>query len=82
MKQAIEVAEDLVHRKQWTRDRFNRYKASCFKASLAHRVGGDLWAKLFMVCGFVDRRHVFHVNTHVEAAQQSRAEAEQTSSEC
>ena len=35
------------------------------QASLAHRCGGDIWAKVFLVCGKVDASHCQFANDFV-----------------
>lgn len=66
MRTAMAVAALAVADGTWSRDKYNRYARSCFKASLMHRVGGELWAKIFLALGKVDKQVVTIANEYFE----------------
>ena len=69
MREALQVAWALVQKRTWTKDKYERYTSSCFRAALQARAGDEMWAKLFLVCGKVDRRMVYWCNMHTQEWQ-------------
>ncbi len=66
MEHAIELARTLVTSRQWSKDRFDRWRTACFRAALKMRVGDELWAKIFLVVGYVAETLVDLVNENFE----------------
>ena len=66
MEEALQIAWEEYIARRWSKDKYERYRDSCFKAALQARVGGDIWAKLFLVCGTVNQHMVDLVNANFE----------------
>ena len=69
MWEAKKVAWVLVENRTWWKDKYERWITSCFRAALQARAGDEMWAKLFLVCGKVDRRMVYWCNRHTQEWQ-------------
>ncbi len=67
MQEALQTGHALVRRGEKSMDWLHRYTQSCFRAILQQRVGGDLWAKVFLTCGRVTSLHVWVANEEIEA---------------
>ena len=69
MEQASARAWALVEHKVWSKDKYDRWASACFRSALQHRVGDELWAKLFLVVGKVNAYMVALVNENFAEPQ-------------
>ena len=66
MANAIEIGWRQVSEGKWSKDKYDRWRMSRFRAASQARVGDELWAKLFLVVGRVTQNLVDLVNANFE----------------
>ena len=65
MEQASARAWPLVEEGMWAKGKYDRWISACFRPALQHRVGDELWAKLFLVVGKVNAYMVALVSQNI-----------------